>query len=312
MQMSPPARATTTRLESGVKASALTAPMAASTAPAATAPGTGTTTPPATPVSTNPNVGVTVPRNPIVFVHGIEFVGQFVGGERHFIGVPQDLRSQGATVLRPTLPGLQSIDTRARALKDAIETAFPDPAVKLNLVAHSMGGLDARYMITHLGMGPRVLSLTTISTPHQGTPISDAALGILPGNAQRALDSVMNLVGWDMDFVINTSEDYVQNTFNPSTPDDPAVFYQSWAGKADPFGLNGGYRCRALLLVQWGIVAGYRGDNDGLIPVQSAQYGLWRGELAADHMAESGIDPKSFDHQAFYRDVAQDLAQRGF
>jgi len=37
---------------------------------------------------------------------------------------------------------------------------------KVHLFAHSMGGLDARHMITHLGMANRVRTLTTIGTPH--------------------------------------------------------------------------------------------------------------------------------------------------
>src|SRR5207245_6473457 len=43
----------------------------------------------------------------------------------------------------------------------------------VNLIAHSMGGLDARYMITHLGMAEHVRSLTTVSTPHRGTYLVD-------------------------------------------------------------------------------------------------------------------------------------------
>ena len=43
----------------------------------------------------------------------------------------------------------------------------------VNLVAHSMGGLDARYLITHLNMAEQVRSLTTVSTPHRGTYLVD-------------------------------------------------------------------------------------------------------------------------------------------
>lgn len=44
---------------------------------------------------------------------------------------------------------------------------------KFHIIAHSMGGLDSRYLITHLGGSHRIASLTTIATPHFGSPIAD-------------------------------------------------------------------------------------------------------------------------------------------
>ena len=38
---------------------------------------------------------------------------------------------------------------------------------KVNIIAHSKGGLDARYMISKLNMGEYVASLTMISSPHR-------------------------------------------------------------------------------------------------------------------------------------------------
>ena len=42
----------------------------------------------------------------------------------------------------------------------------------MHLIAHSMGGLDARHMIVREGMAERVASLTTVGTPHNGTPVA--------------------------------------------------------------------------------------------------------------------------------------------
>jgi triacylglycerol esterase/lipase EstA (alpha/beta hydrolase family) len=179
-----------------------------------------------------------------------------------------------------------------------------------------MGGLDCRYLITHLNFGPRVASLTTIGTPHQGTPLSDIALGLLPGPVQQVIDFLLNVLGWDWDFVRDTSENYVQNVFNPTTPDDPSVYYQSYGGIADPLGQNGG-RLRILFIPTWGIVAARRGDNDGMIPFSSTQWGTFRGRIDAEHGDQIGIfeNPNSsnnWDHLQFYEDLARDLAIRGF
>lgn len=44
----------------------------------------------------------------------------------------------------------------------------------VNFVAHSMGGLDVRYLISHLKPSSYTpLSLTTIGTPHRGSPFMD-------------------------------------------------------------------------------------------------------------------------------------------
>lgn len=44
----------------------------------------------------------------------------------------------------------------------------------INLLAHSMGGLDCRHLITHVKPEEYTpLSLTTISTPHRGSPFMD-------------------------------------------------------------------------------------------------------------------------------------------
>ena len=43
---------------------------------------------------------------------------------------------------------------------------------KVNIIAHSKGGLDSKYMIENLGMEDSVASLTTLCTPHKGSPIA--------------------------------------------------------------------------------------------------------------------------------------------
>ena len=60
---------------------------------------------------------------------------------------------------------------RAAELKRFLRERFPNE--KVHVIAHSMGGLDARYMISRLGMEDRVLSLTTVGTPHRGSKYAD-------------------------------------------------------------------------------------------------------------------------------------------
>jgi len=96
----------------------------------------------------------------------------------YFNGVARLYRSLGHEVLAPNVAPLGNLDQRSAQLASAIAAAWPgeDP---FTIVAHSLGGLDARRVIArHPGVGRRVKSLITISTPHFGSPVADAVLDL--------------------------------------------------------------------------------------------------------------------------------------
>ena len=69
------------------------------------------------------------------------------------------------------------VELRSGQLKLRVEEALTQTgAPKVHIIAHSMGGLDARHMIVDLGMADKVASLTTIGTPHRGTILADHLL----------------------------------------------------------------------------------------------------------------------------------------
>src|SRR5215469_10984999 len=72
------------------------------------------------------------------------------------------------------------IKNRAARLAEQIQARFPEG--KVHIIAHSMGGLDSRYLLSKnlLGLDGRVASLSTVSTPHRGSPVADLVLGLLP------------------------------------------------------------------------------------------------------------------------------------
>ncbi|KAF9896732.1 hypothetical protein BX616_006861 [Lobosporangium transversale] len=63
----------------------------------------------------------------------------------------------------------------------------------INFVAHSMGGLDCRYLISHIhNKNYTVQSLTTLSTPHRGSPVMDwfrdnVGVGLLLQSEEEAM-----------------------------------------------------------------------------------------------------------------------------
>ena len=109
-------------------------------------------------------------KDAIVLVHGIlgfDALSTLFGPIEYFREVRKMLRA--ACNLLPEPPQLNtagSVKERAQELKDYLLSNPDVDGRKVHLFAHSMGGLDARHMITHLGMANRVRTLTTIGTPH--------------------------------------------------------------------------------------------------------------------------------------------------
>src|SRR5215207_6107385 len=114
-------------------------------------------------------------RSPIILVHGLfgfdqVWLGPWMALD-YFHAVPGALREAGNEVVQARLSPTAGTAQRAAELQALIEKLSPREPV--HLIAHSMGGLDARYMISRLGMADRVLSLTTLGTPHRGSPLAD-------------------------------------------------------------------------------------------------------------------------------------------
>ena len=111
-------------------------------------------------------------------------------------------------------------------------------ARRFNLIGHSQGGVDARYVAAHLG-GDVIASVTTISSPHRGTPVADYAAdlvdmtGVDSALIREALFTLTNAIGVStLDYVgqLSTLTTSGMAAFNRATPDHPGVYYASYAG----------------------------------------------------------------------------------
>ncbi|KAI9261172.1 Alpha/Beta hydrolase protein [Sporodiniella umbellata] len=120
----------------------------------------------------------TPPRSPVVLCHGLYGFDK-IGPEsvpslqvQYWGGIEDALAKLGAQVIVTKVPSTGSIWQRAQELHSTL-TAIAKGS-KINFIAHSMGGLDCRYLITHIpDKSYHVQSLTTISTPHRGSPVMD-------------------------------------------------------------------------------------------------------------------------------------------
>lgn len=277
-------------------------------------------------------------RYPIVLVHG--FMGTRTSPLWSFYRLADALRADGHIVIEADLPPFDAPANRARVLAGQIDAAIATYG-KVNLIAHSQGGLDARYLVSSLGYGPRVASLTTISSPHRGTAIADKALGLLPGGIDGTFNTAIKSLGIDIADVnvraaMTALAERNAGAFAAANPDVAGVYYQSWAGVSSRTGVASSVDlavCGGQGLIAPGTmdklgtvmpslvwrVVGHGGvdANDGVATVASAKHGVFRGCIPADHMDEVGqiqdtFDPATgWDHLRFYRNVAFELAARG-
>src|SRR5690242_11432472 len=152
-------------------------------------------------------------RLPIVLAHGIarfdilleklrtkfqahetEFEDRF----QYFKLIKTDLEAHGFQVFHPNQDFAGPVDLRAEQLRSRVNEALASTgAEKVHIIAHSMGGLDARHMIVDKGMADRVASLTTIGTPHLGTILADHVIDHGGFLLQDALRPIVNLDGFD-------------------------------------------------------------------------------------------------------------------
>ncbi len=103
-----------------------------------------------------------------VLLHGyLGFVQR--GPIRYFRGISQALDLVGVRCLMPEVPAAGTIAERAEALAHQL---FQSNNPAFSLFAHSMGGLDARYLIRFLDPDKRIKHLLTVGTPHQGSPVA--------------------------------------------------------------------------------------------------------------------------------------------
>jgi triacylglycerol lipase len=212
-------------------------------------------------------------RSPIVLVHGLlGFSAVRVFGKplvKYFHGMEDVLEAAGNRVHCAGLTPTAGIAQRAAELRRFLNREVPSEPV--HVLAHSMGGLDARYMISRLGMQDRVLSLTTLGTPHRGSTFADWGIRRL-SLTFKPIAKLFDVP--DQAFFDLTTESC--QTFNSDVPDAPGVRYFSVAGRCG----------NAWLAPQWlfsqKVVSEKEGDNDGLVSITSATYGeateIWDGD----------------------------------
>jgi triacylglycerol lipase len=210
---------------------------------------------------------------PIVLAHGLcgyDRISVFGRTVRvYFRGVRERLEAAGNRVLVARVSPTAGVARRAADLKRFIDHELPTGTV--HVVGHSMGGLDARYMVSKLGMENRVRSLTTVGTPHRGSPFADWGVR----RFARLVVPVLRRIGIPHEAFFDLTTDHCRR-FNEAVPDVPGVRYFSVAGECVKPWLGPEW------LLPHRIVERAEGPNDGVVSVASARWGehaeVWEGD----------------------------------
>ncbi|GHU04736.1 hypothetical protein FACS1894147_10170 [Spirochaetia bacterium] len=231
-------------------------------------------------------------------------------------GYPRPLREAGRVkAVEPVAANAE--DIRKKIFEVLEETG----AEKVNIIAHSKGGLDSRYAITLPGVEDKVASLTTICTPHRGCRFVDKACN-LPEWFYRFIAKIVDnsfrkMGDKNPDFYTATRQFSTLDSenFNRRVPDSPKVYYQSYMSRMK------GMRSDPMLGPVWRMIKSLEGDNDGLVSVDSAVWGEFRGVIESDSRKGIShgdiIDLKRADYRGFdvvekYVRIVSDLKEKGF
>ncbi len=261
-------------------------------------------------------------KYPILMVHGIFF--RDFKMLNYWGRVPEELEKNGAKIYYGNHQSAAAVEDCAKELDARIRDIVKETGCeKVNVIAHSKGGLDMRYALSHLGTDEFVASLTTVNTPHRGCEFADYLLGVIPEREQKQLaltyNTVFNKLGDENPDFLKGVGDLTASkcaAFNESTPDSDKVYYQSVGSKQNvarngQFPLNYTYK----------LVKYFDGNNDGLVGEKSFpwgdkfQYLTVQGKRGISHGDVIDLNReniKDFDVREFYVGLVSDLAEMGY
>lgn len=272
-------------------------------------------------------------RYPLVMMHGMGGTDSFLNLFEYFMEVQEDLSAQGYLVYTPAVDAFQPPELRAAQWAEHLQ-ALVDAGVarRFNLFAHSQGGLDARYLVSRLGWSERVVSVTTLATPHHGTSIADMIVGVMDTSeltawalegAADALAAVVGLGdGAELEAQLAALTRPAVEQFNTEVPDVAGVRYFSWSARTCAVldfacqGDSDGEIVDAHFIPTHTLIALEEGDNDGLVGLDTAVWGEHLGVVYADHLNQLGFFSNDltspFDHLPWFEAEAARIAALGF
>lgn len=259
---------------------------------------------------------------PILMVHGV-----FFRDFRYFNywgRIPKELEANGARVFYGNHQSAASVADSGKEIADRILQIVRETGCeKVNIIAHSKGGLDARAALQLPGIAAHVASLTTVSTPHRGCEFADYLLTRIPAKQQaavaKAYNAALKKAGDPNPDFLGAVRDLTAAScleFNKRTPDIADVYYQSIGSR-----LNRAVGGRFPLNFTYALAKRFDGANDGLVGERSFPWGTGyqlltvkgsRGISHGDMIDLNRENLPEFDVREFYVQLVADLKEKGF
>lgn len=260
-------------------------------------------------------------KYPIVMVHGIFFRDWQL--MNYWGRIPASLIRNGATVFYGGQQSALSIPDSASELKEQILRIIAETgAEKVNIIAHSKGGLDSRYAISSLGLDKYVATLTTINTPHNGCDMVDYLLAKIPDKIVHQIADKYNAVFHKLgdkapDFLagINDLRPSAIASLEPEMADSPNVSYRSCMSV-----MKNAFSAGFPLNLGYVIIKKINGRNDGLVWEKSAEHGSFRmieldGKRGISHGDTIDLfreNINGYDVREFYTSLIAELKNQGY
>lgn len=261
-------------------------------------------------------------KYPVLLVHGVFF--RDFEHLNYWGRVPEELQENGATIYYGNHNSASSVENSAKELeKRVLDIIRETGCEKLNVIAHSKGGLDMRTALSKTSIAPYIASLTTVNTPHRGCEFADYLLSKVTEKQKETVAAAYNagaaaLGDVNPDFLAAvydlTSENCTRR--NEEVTDVPGVYYQSVGSK-----LNKPTSGRFPLNLTYYLVKYFDGANDGLVGERSFQWGenyqflTVRGNRGISHGDMIDLNRENFpgfDVREFYVQLVADLKKKGF
>ena len=254
-------------------------------------------------------------KYPIVLVHGIAL--KDIAFFKAFGRIEKVLRSNGCKVFTAKTDGFGTIENNATQLKIFTESIIAtENCDKVNIIAHSKGGLDAVHMISKLDMTGYVASLTTLCTPHKGSPIATKLLR-LPKPIVKFIAFWVNL--WYRIFgdkhpnALEVCKQLKLHDDSEYLTDINGVYCQSYSTTLE--------KSRDDFIMGIPLYFSKHAEakpSDGLVSAESAMFGEYKGDCIDSSVSHSEIvdfmvrKSKKDRIYSFYLQLCEELAQKGF
>jgi triacylglycerol lipase len=255
-------------------------------------------------------------KYPVVFVHGI------VAHDRKslidFWGeIPERLNKEGIIIYYGNTDAWGSIESNAELLKNTIDKILQEKECeKVNIIAHSKGGIDSRYLIYAYNYADKVASLTTVSTPHKGAEMADMIYNHKMVKNSKAFkrfikdyEKKYGDINPDM-FGVNyqlTTENMAEFNERTGMVDERVYFqslYTTMEKPADDLLFGSSFK----------YIKSVAGANDGVVSEYSACWGNNYKKIEGRISHRQITDRKKIrgiDILEIYVDIAKDLYERG-